>query len=129
MTPRQLKFKFYLDENFPVPTGKFLKSLGHNVLFGIKVLRKSGLSDFKHIAESTKQNAILLAFDRDFVINNDLVARASKSPGVILIIATDTKSSTAEMILRKIIKNLTCNGIKGKICCASIDKIEYKKAE
>lgn len=125
MTPRQPKFKFYLDENFPVPAGKFLKRLGHNVVYGIKILGEAGLSDFKHIKESTKQNAILLAFDRDFVINKDLVARATKSSGVMLIIVADTKPSTAEKILRKILKNLTENAIKGKICHASVDKIEY----
>ena len=127
LTRRQPKFKFYLDENFPVPAGKFLKTLGHNVIYGIKILGAAGLSDFRHIKESTKQSAILLAFDRDFIINDDLVARVSKSPGMILIHATDTKSSTAKKILQKVLKDLTENTIKGKVCYASIDRIEYKK--
>ncbi len=94
-------------------------------MFGIKILKKAGLSDFEHIRESTKQNAILLAFDRDFIINIDLVARVSRSPGMILIRATDTKSFTAEKVLKKVLKDLTENAIKGKVCYASVEKIEY----
>ena len=101
--------------------------MGHNVVFGIKILGRAGLSDFKHAKESTKQDAILLAFDRDFIINDDLAAKISQSPGMILISAADTKTTTAEKILRKVLKNLTKNAIKGKICYASIDKIKYIK--
>jgi len=122
---RPFKFKFYLDENFPVPAGKFLRSLGHNVLEGIKILKKSGLSDEKHLKESIRQKAILIAFDRDFFINPNLREKIRKSCGVILIEATDTKPETAQKILKKILKVLTKNLIKGKILCASIDKIKY----
>ena len=121
------KFKFYLDENFPVPAGSFLRSLGHNVVVGIKILKKSGVSDQKHILESTKQKAILLALDRDFKIDSKYKEMIKNSPGVILIEATDTKTETATNILKKILKSLTSNKIKGKILCASIDKIKYIK--
>lgn len=128
MTSHPPKFKFYLDENFPVPAGKFLRSLGHNVIEGVKVLKKPGLSDEKHLKESIRQDAILIAFDRDFIINPNLKEMAKKSVGVILIEATDTKPETAQRILRKILKILTKNTIKGKICCASIDKIKFYKS-
>lgn len=127
MTSRPPKFKFYLDENFPVPAGKFLRSLGHNVIEGVKVLKKPGLSDEKHLKQSIKQEAILIAFDRDFIINPNLREMISKSNGVILIEATDTKTETAQKILKKILKILTQNSIKGKICCASTDKIMFVK--
>lgn len=105
MTSHPPKFKFYLDENFPVPAGKFLRSLGHTVVEGIKILKKPGLSDKRHLVTSIRQKAILLAFDRDFRINPDLKEMIKKSLGVILIEATNT--------------------IKGKICCVSIDKIFF----
>lgn len=126
MTSHPPKFKFYLDENFPVPAGQFLRSLGHTVVEGIKVLKKAGLSDMKHLAASIKQGAILLAFDRDFKINSDLSGMAKGSLGVILVEATDTKTETAQKILKKVLKIMKSeNTLKGKICRASIDKISF----
>lgn len=93
---------------------------------GIKILGRSGLSDKKQLEESIKQEAILLAFDRDFKINPDLKELAKESLGVILIEATNTKPETAQKILKKVLKVLkTENTIKGKICCASVDKIYF----
>jgi len=123
------KFKFYLDENFPVPAGSFLKSLGHAVVEGLKILGKAGLSDQKHLQAGIKQEAILLAFDRDFVIDSKYREMVRKSRGVILIEATDTKTETACKILQKVLKVLTENKIKGKICCASVDKIKFINPE
>ncbi|MEK7143050.1 MAG: DUF5615 family PIN-like protein [Patescibacteria group bacterium] len=126
MTSHPPKFRFYLDENFPVPAGKFLRSLGHTVVEGIKILKKPGLSDKRHLEASAKQKAILLAFDRDFRINPDLKEMIKDSLGVILIEATDTRTETAQKILKKVLKSMkTENTIKGKICCASIDKIFF----
>lgn len=126
MTLHPPKFKFYLDENFPVPAGKFLRSLGHTVIEGIKILKRAGLSDKNHLAVSIKQNVILLAFDRDFRINPDLKEMIKESSGVILIEATDTKTEIAQRILKKVLKKMkTKNTLKSKICCASIDKISF----
>lgn len=119
------KFRFYLDENFPVPTGKFLRALGHTVLEGLKILKKPGLSDSRHLSEATKREAILLSFDRDFWVDPKHRGKIAKSHGIILISATDTKSKTSEKIMKKLLKVLTKNQIKGKICCVSVDKIEF----
>ncbi|MCL5407526.1 MAG: DUF5615 family PIN-like protein [Patescibacteria group bacterium] len=125
MTTYPHKFKFYLDENFPVPAGKFLKSRGQTVVEGLKILKKPGLTDQKHLETCIKEEAILLAFDRDFIIDSKYQEMIRKSYGVILIEATDTKPKTAQRILVKVLKKLTKNSIKGKICCASIDKIKF----
>ncbi|HLC43659.1 MAG TPA: DUF5615 family PIN-like protein [Patescibacteria group bacterium] len=79
------KFRFYLDENFPVPAGKFLRTLGHTVFEGLKILKKPGLSDSRHLNEAIKQSAILLSYDRDFWIDPKHRRRIAKSHGVILI--------------------------------------------
>jgi len=123
--PRLPKFCFYLDENFPAPAGRFLKSLGHQTVRGINVLGKTGLSDHKHLQESIRRKAILLAFDRDFIINPDLRTWARRSKGVILIEASDTSPETAERVLRKVLKSLARNSVEGKICRASVDKISF----
>lgn len=125
MTSYPPKFKFYLDENFPVPAGKFLKSLGHNVVEGLKILGKPGLSDQRHLLASTREGAILLAFDRDFIVDEKYREMVKKSNGIILVEATDTKPETARRILKKVLKSLTKNSIKGKICRASVNKINF----
>ena len=106
-----------------------MKSLGHNVVSGIKILRKAGLSDQKHLQACIKQEAILLAFDRDFMIDTKYSEMVARSCGIILIEATDTKSETAKKILQKVLKDITENKIKGRICCASIDKVKYIKSD
>lgn len=118
------KFKFYLDENFPVPTGKFLRTLGHTIFEGLKIVKKSGLSDSRHIKDATKLEAILVSCDRDFWVDPKHRGKIAKSCGVVLISATDTKPKTSEKIMLKLLKVLTKNQIAGKICCVSVDKIE-----
>lgn len=103
-----------------------MRTLGHTVVEGIKILKKPGLSDKKHLVASVRQNAILLAFDRDFRINPDLKEMIKESLGVILVEATDTRTETAQKILKKVLKIMkTQNTLKGKICCASIDKMFF----
>jgi predicted nuclease of predicted toxin-antitoxin system len=125
LVSRPRKFKFYLDENLPVPAGNFLRSLGHNVIEGLKILKREGATDLKHLKESTKQDAILLAYDRDFKVDSKYQEMIRKSPGVILVEATNTKTDTTKNILIKILKSLTINQIKGKVLCASNDKLTY----
>lgn len=125
LSPRPHKYKFYLDENFPVPAGKFLKSKGHHVEFGIDVFKKSGVSDLKHLKMSISKGAILLAFDKDFLVNVIYKRQVEKSPGVVLVEACDSKTETAIKILKKLLKELSENKIRGKICRASINKIKY----
>jgi len=105
--------------------GKFLKSLGHKVIFGISVL-KPGALDYKHLEKSTNLNGILVSFDRDFVINKDLREKIKLSSGVIQVQASDSRPETAIRILNKILKKLRHKSIKGKICTASVHKIVFK---
>lgn len=126
MAPRPRKYTFYLDENFPIPAGKFLRTLGHTVYEGLKVLGKAGKPDYQHLKASTKMGAILLSFDRDFVINLDLKEKIQRSPGVILVEATDTRPQTAKRVLYKVLKVITRRSIEGKICRASIDRIKIE---
>lgn len=56
MSPRPPKYLFRLDENFPVPAGKFLKSLGHNVKHSVDTEAERGISDIKQLQLANKEN-------------------------------------------------------------------------
>lgn len=123
--PRPKKFKFYLDENFPSPVGWYLSSLGHTILYANKAAGKEGDSDYNQIRKSTKERAIFLTIDRDFVIDGDLKRWANESYGVVLFHATDSKPKTIRILADKVIKYISKQAPKGKICVASKEKIKY----
>lgn len=125
MSPRPRKYSFYLDENFPLPAGLFLRKLGHSVYEGLKILKKPGLPDYKHLDAAKKLGAIVVSFDRDFVVNRDLKEKVKNAPGLILVEAADTKSETAQRILLKVLKSIAHKSMTGRICRASIDKVTF----
>lgn len=128
LSPRPHKFRFYLDENFPVPAGKFLKTLGHNVLFAVN-RRKRGLSDLRQMKYIVKDRRILMAWDRDFVCDEKYKRLIEKSPGILLLNTSSPNSEKAIIILKKSLKKITPRKINGKICLASIDKIKFQKSK
>ena len=123
MSPRPNKFRFYLDENFPAPAGKFLKSNGHNVVQVIDLQEFRSKSDLFQIRKATKEKRILVALDKDFFGNKNLENAISKSCGVLLISSADPDSSKVIEIIKHVIKFKNLNKIKGKLCIASSDKI------
>lgn len=127
LCPKLPKFRFYLDENFPVPAGKFLKSKGHNVLHVTSKNKFRGLSDFEQIRHASKDKRILMALDKDFKTNANLSAKIKKSPGVILITSSDPNSEKIISILKHLLSEISSVRIKGKICRISIDKYEIKE--
>jgi predicted nuclease of predicted toxin-antitoxin system len=122
---RSNKFRFYLDENFPVPSGKFLKNLGHNVVHVVDNKITRSLSDSNQIKRAIKQNRIFLALDRDFLTNKSLHALISKSPGVILIKSSDPNFQKINEIIGKLIKKFTKKSVEGMICISSTEKTEF----
>jgi predicted nuclease of predicted toxin-antitoxin system len=56
---------FFLDENFPKSAGKYLLSLGHEII-DIRATSKEGLSDNKIFELAQNHKAIFLTTDRDF---------------------------------------------------------------
>lgn len=123
MSPRPNKFRFYLDENFPAPAGKFLKTRGHNVLHVIDLPKFRSKSDLIQIRKATKEKRILVALDKDFLGNKNLENAISNSFGVLLVSSADPGSSKVIEILKQVIKLKHFNNLKGKLCIASIDKI------
>lgn len=126
MSSKPHKFRFLLDENFPAPAGKFLKSQGHNVESVIDKDKLRGKSDSAQIKEAIKQNRIFVSLDRDFDVNNNLATLINKSPGVILVESAEPSSKKVKDIISKALKKITEKKLEGKICRASIDKVRFK---
>lgn len=120
MSPKHVRLMLYLDENFPVPAGMFLKKQRHSVFFTLKLSK--GCSDEAQIKTATKNNRILVSLDKDFQVNEKLKGFISKSPGVILISCSQTDSNNIIKIINKQIHTVSPIEIKGKICRISIDK-------
>lgn len=120
------RLKFYLDENFPVPTGEFLKSLRQNVKSVVDDALARQKSDSWQIKQAIKTGRVFLALDKDFQ-HQQYSELIKKSPGVLLIRSANPHHEKINRILRRLIrgKQLTEKKIMGKICIASIDRVRY----
>lgn len=123
MSPRPNKFRFYLDENFPAPARKFLKSKGHNVAQVIDLEEIRSKSDFAQVEIAVKNKRILVTLDKDFMADESMGNLIKQSCGVLLIRSADPNSDKVISILKKILRSSHLNNLTGKICIASIDKI------
>ena len=121
MSPKHVRLSLYLDENFPVPAGMFLKKQRHSVTFTSSL--DKGCSDEAQIKIATKSNRILVSLDKDFKVNKELKGLISKSPGIILISCSQTDSDNIMKIIDKQIHIISLAEIKGKVCRISIDKL------
>lgn len=125
MSPKHVRLNLYLDENFPVPAGMFLKSEHQSVLLTNK--KNKGLSDEDQIKIAIKEKRILVSLDKDFKINDNLIGLIKKSPGVILICCTLTDSESVISIFKKYLNSINDKEINGNICRISIDKYDIIK--
>lgn len=122
MSPKHIRLRLYLDENFPVPAGMFLKSEHQSVSFTKK--KDKGTSDINQIKIAIKEKRILVSLDKDFKVNDNLKGLIDKSLGVVLVNCSQTDSENIINIFKKNLNSININEIKGKICRISIDKYE-----
>ena len=92
----------------------------------INITQQRSLSDLEQIKEANRQNRILLALDKDFKTNSTLFGSIREGCGVILIESADPRSAKVIQILNRVLKEISIRKLRGKICCASIDKISYR---
>lgn len=125
MSPKHVRLKLYLDENFPVPAGMFLKSEHQSVSFTKK--KDKGVSDENQIRIATKEKRILVSLDKDFKVNDNLKGLIQKSLGVILVNCSQTDSESIINIFKKYLNFIHNKEIKGSICRISINKFEIEE--
>lgn len=125
MSPNYVRLRLYLDENFPVPAGMFLKGEHQSVIFTKK--KDKGSSDEDQIKIAAKEKRILVSLDKDFKVNDNLKGLILKSPGVILINCSQTDSKNIINVFKKYLNLINAKEIKGNVCRISINKFEIEK--
>lgn len=114
MSSKKTRLQLYADENFPVTSVTFLKSLGVSIIhtYDIGNVRKS---DLFHLKFSKSKRRILLTLDRDF---NSNWTTLKGHPGVILISSGTQTSKAINAICKRAFKKLT-----GKFVSESLVRI------
>lgn len=129
MKHKHTRFKFYIDEGFPVPAGNFLKKERHNIEFVVTDIKKRSKSDEWQIKYATKNERIFIALDKDFKHKKSLKSLIKKSYGMILVQSSDPKSEKIIKVMKKVLKRISKIEIKGKTYLASIDKFKEIKID
>ena len=125
MSPKHVRLRLYLDENFPVPAGMFLKGEHQSIFFTKK--KDKGNSDQDQIKLATKRKMILVSLDKDFQVNDNLKGLVKKSLGVILINSGQPDSENIINIFKKNLNYINIKQLNGNICRISIDKFEIEE--
>ena len=125
MSPRPSKFSFLIDEGFPVPAGKFFEAKGHNVSYASLRRELRGATDLQLLRIATKERRIFVTVDRDVATDESLQGEIAKGHGVILIESTDPGEKHVRQILARVLQKLPEKRIDGKICRATVTKIDY----
>lgn len=128
MGPRPPKFHFYFDENFPAWIGKFLRTLGHNVISAITVEHGSlrSASDSRQLDYCRKTGRIFVTLDRDFR-QQHLARKVALSPGVIVVQGNPMHIEAVSKILVTVVRTYSPVQLAGRILRASIDKQALNK--
>lgn len=123
MPSKKIRLQLYADENFPLGSVKFLRSLG---IYIIHAYSKGYIqkSDLFHLKISKSLGRILITRDRDFNYNWTTL---KGHPGVIFVSPGNQTSAAVNKVCEKIFKKLTVNFVSESLVSISIDKIRRNK--
>ncbi len=123
MPSRKIRLKLYADENFPIGSVRYLKSLGISI---IHAYDKSYIQkpDLFHLKISRDLKRILITRDRDFKYNWTTL---KDHPGVILISPGSQTSEAVNQVCRKSFKKITTHFVSESLIRISMDKIWRNK--
>ena len=124
MPSKKIRIQFYADENIPIPTVTYLKSLGISIIHAYDK-ELINLDDKEHLNYSKKEKRVLISLDRDF--NKFKNESLTGHPGVILITVGNNTSIHINVVLSKILKHLTINSLKESLIRATINKLVREK--
>lgn len=129
MPSKKVRLQLYADENFPVGSIKYLKSLGISIIHAYSkgYIQKS---DSFHLKVSKDLDRILITRDRDFNYNWTTL---KNHPGVILISPGNQTSDAVNKVCNKSFKKITTNFVSESLVKITMNKIirnkEGKKEE
>lgn len=123
MPSRKIRLQLYADENFPVTSVRFLKSLGISI---IHAYSKDNVqkSDLFHLKFSKSVGRILITLDRDFNYNWTTL---KNHPGVILVRSGRQTPTAINAVCKKAFKKLTLNFVSESLVRITTDKIWRNK--
>lgn len=104
----QTKYSFYCDENFPIPSMRYMKKRGFKVTHCIEI-NNLNKSDIWQINFARKEKAILLTNDFDFISFKDKGINL-KDTGIILL--NSAKPLNTNKLIDKLIKYILKNDIQ-----------------
>ena len=125
MPSKKVRLKLYADENFPIGSVKYLKSIGVSIIHAYD-LNNITKSDLFHLKISKTLGRILITRDRDFKYNWTTL---KEHPGVILISPGSQTSDAVNIVCKKSFKKLTSNFVAESLVRITIDKITRNKNE
>ena len=123
MPSRKIRLQLYADENFPVTSVKYLKSLGVSIVHAY-AMGNVQKSDSFHLKVSKTIGRILITLDRDFNYNWTTL---ENHPGVILIRSGSQTSAAINVICQKAFKKLTPNFVSQSLVRITNGKILRNK--
>ena len=110
MSSKKIRLRLYADENFPVPSCTFLRSLGVSILHSYD-LGFANKSDKFHIKKAKELQRTIITIDRDFLYYSDISAK--NSPGVIVISTGNSIPIHINKICFKYLVRVKPNQVKG----------------
>lgn len=120
---KKVRLQLYADENFPVGSVKYLKSLGISIIhaYDKNYIQKP---DSFHLKISKSLGRILITRDRDFNYNWTTL---KDHPGVILISPGNQTSDAVNKICKQSFKKITPNFVAESLIKITADKIIRNK--
>ncbi|MFH1535622.1 MAG: DUF5615 family PIN-like protein [Patescibacteria group bacterium] len=123
MPSKKVRLRLYADENFPLGSVKYLKSIGISIIhaYSKNYIQKS---DLFHLKVSKALSRILITRDRDFNYNWGTL---KNHPGVILISPGSQTSDAVNKICNKVFKKITVNFVAESLVRTTTNKIWRNK--
>jgi len=103
---------FFIDENIPKSTGKYLESHGHSV-YDIRATSDEGAEDAVIFEMAQKEKAIFITTDRDFFHTIPYLFKSHF--GIIVIALSQPNRNRITEKLKWAIDNLDLSGFSNKI--------------
>ena len=125
MPSKKVRLQLYADENFPVGSVRYLKSLGISIIHAYSkgYIQKS---DLFHLKISKDLGRTLITRDRDFNYNWTTL---KDHPGVVLISPGSQTSDAVNQVCQKSFKKITQNFVSESLVRITNNKIWRNKNE
>lgn len=124
MSSKKIKLRLYADENFPVPSCTYLRSLGISIVHAYD-FGYTNKSDKFHIKKAKEFQRTVITIDRDFLYYSELTT--NNSFGAIIISTGNSTPIHINDICHKMLVRITPNLVKSSFIKITLTKIHRVK--